>query len=231
MEKLNSLSVFFPAYNEEENIKRVVENALQVLPSVAKVYEVIVVNDGSRDRTEDVVKELEKTHPQVRLVNHEVNKGYGGALKTGFQSSLYEHIVFTHGDGQFDFAAIRDFIPQLEKADLVIGYRLKRNDPFTRLVNAKLYALFLRVVFGLKVKEIDCAFKLFKKEAFKTIPPLASDGALISAELLIRAKKANLTLCEVPVKHYPRVAGNPTGANIGVIFRMFREVAKLYRTL
>lgn len=231
MKKLPSLSVFFPAFNEERNIAKVIRNAAKILPQVASRYEIIVVNDGSQDKTASVVMGLIKENPCVRLENHSSNRGYGEALKTGFYSSKYDYIVFNDGDGQFDFRQVKDFIPLIEKADLVIGFREERSDPFFRLINAKLYAMFLFILFGLKVKDVDCAFKLLKKNVIETITPLQSSGALISAELLIKAKKAGLTIKEIPVAHYPRIAGRPTGGNIGVIFNAFKEVFKLYKTL
>lgn len=229
--KIKELSVFFPAYNEEKNIGQVVKSAVKILEDLALRYEILVIDDGSQDKTAEEANRMTKQNKNIFLIKHEANKGYGAALKTGFNSAKYQLIAFNDGDGQFDFADIKKFIPKLINNNLVIGYRVRRSDSFIRLVNAKLYSWFLRLLFGLKVKDIDCGFKVVKKEVIQKIPPLQSNGALISAELLIKAQKAGFKIGEVGVSHYPRTAGKPTGANLGVILRMFKEVVKLYQTL
>lgn len=229
--RLKELSVFFPAYNEEKNIGQVLMGALEVLEDLADQYEILVIDDGSQDKTAEEVNRMREKNKNIRLIKHEANRGYGAALKTGFGSAKYQLIAFNDGDGQFDFADIQKFLPKLLNNNLVIGYRVKRSDSFIRLVNAKLYSWFLRLLFGLKVKDIDCGFKVVKEEVMQKIPPLESNGALISAELLIKAQKAGFKIGEVGVSHYPRIAGKPTGANLGVILRMFKEVVKLYQAL
>ncbi len=221
-----NLSIFFPAHNEEQNIERVVEAARAVAKEVADRFEVIVVNDGSKDRTREVAEGLAAKYPEVRVVNHEVNRGYGGALQSGFKAAQYEYVFFSDGDGQFDLNELKQLVPFVPEYDLVLGYRIKRSDPFYRWLNAKLYALFIRLIHGLKVKDIDCAFKLIKKSVLESFP-LQSNGALISAELLIRAKHAGFKWKEIGVHHYPRQFGQQTGAKLKVILRMFREVWKL----
>ena len=231
MSLVKEISVFFPAYNEAENITEVVRKALAVLEEIADNYEVLVINDGSLDNTVEVVTNLIKENKSVKLITHRQNQGYGGAIKTGLYSSRYDLIAFNDGDGQFDFSQIRGFLPKLSGADLVIGYRKKRSDPFFRLINAKLYSIFLFALFGLRVRDVDCAFKLIKKEVVDALPNLESNGALISAELLIRARKKGFRIAQVPVNHFPRTFGSPTGANLKVIVKMFGEVLKLYRDL
>jgi len=225
------ISAFFPAYNEEKNIARTVEKAVAVLEGVADDYEVTVVNDGSHDRTLAVARELERRFPKVKVINHEVNQGYGGALKSGFYSARYDWIVFTDSDGQFDFSELTRLLEKADQADLVIGYRLKRVEGGIRLLNAKLWGFLIAALFGLYVRDIDCAFKLIRQDVLKGIPKLESEGALISAELLIRAKKAGFRIAQVGVHHYPRVEGSPTGANIGVIVKAFKELFWLWRNL
>lgn len=224
------LSIFFPAHNEVDNIGRVVEKARAVAAEVAEEYEVIVVNDGSKDGTRELADDLAAKYPEVRAVHHDVNRGYGGALKSGFQAARYEYIFFSDGDGQFDLSEIQLLLPHVPEHDLVIGYRIKRSDPFYRWLNAKMYALFIRMLHGLKVRDIDCAFKLMKREIFDSVH-LKSDGALISAELLIRCQHEGYKWTEVGVHHYPREFGEQTGAKLKVILRMFREVWKLRREL
>lgn len=231
MSRVKEISVFFPAFNEAANISSVVQKCLKVLEDIAQKYEVLVIDDGSSDNTTEVVKGLIKKDPHVKLLKHPKNLGYGAALKSGLYNANYDLVAFNDGDGQFDFGNISDFLHLLDKSDLVIGFRKKRSDPFFRIVNAKLYSFFLRMIFGLSVKDVDCGFKLIKRSVIEKIPKLQSDGALVSAELLIKAKKMGFKINQVGVDHYPRTAGNPTGANVKVIFKMFREVSKLYRIL
>lgn len=204
-----------------------VRAALLILPSVADVFEVIVVNDGSSDRTLEIAQKLSEQHPNVRVVNHPVNRGYGAALKSGFEAAKYEWTFFTDGDQQFDLSELNHLLQALGPGtDAVVGYRLKRRDPRHRALNAYLYKTLIRILFGLKIRDIDCAFKLIRTSAIKSVP-LKSDGALISAELLIRLKKRGAVIREVGVNHYPRVAGEQSGANLKVIMRMFRELFAL----
>lgn len=231
MSKQASLSVFFPAHNEEKNIKKTVLSALKILPELAKEYEVIVVNDGSEDKTKETVQEISKKHPQVRVITHDKNRGYGASLKTGFYNSRYPLIAFTDSDGQFDFSEVGKFLEETEKYDLVIGYRGKRAEGLGRTLNAKGWSFLNRILFGLNVKDIDCGFKLIKKKVIDKIPRLESEGAFVSAELLIKAKKMGFKIKEIPVSHHPRLEGVQSGANIKVIFRAFREIFSLYPKL
>lgn len=224
--RLSSLSVFFPCHNEVENIERVVARALEVLPEVADEFELIIVNDGSDDGTRELADELAQTHAQVRAAHHEKNRGYGGALQSGFAASRYDYIFLTDGDGQFDIGEITKLIDLLPEADMSVGWRIKRADSFIRLVNAKAYCTMIRLLFGLTVKDIDCAFKLIPRRVIEAVD-LHSEGALISAELLIKARHAGFTHAQVGVNHYPRLAGEQSGAKLSVILRMFRELWRL----
>ena len=230
MHKLKELSVFFPAYNEEANIPHMVENALKVIPTFAEEFEVIIVNDGSSDNTEMVAKALEEKHPNVRVVSHEKNRGYGAALKTGFASSKYGNIFFTDGDGQFHLEEIDRILPLAVESDLAIGYRIKRNDPIHRIINGKAYNLLVRILFGLKVRDIDCAFKIINKKVTDSIP-LKSESQFVSAELLIKAKKKGFTIKQTGVHHFPREEGKPTGNSIKAIVSSFTELFKLWKEL
>ncbi len=228
--KLKKLSVFFPFYNEEANIKAQTEQALKIIPQFAQEFEIILVNDGSTDKTAAIGQKLASVYPRVSLISHSKNRGYGGAVKSGFDRAKYEWIFFSDGDRQFDLREIDQLLSFVDKADLVIGYRKKRADTPIRLVNAKLFNLLIRLLFGLKIKDIDCAFKLIKKEVVKDLK-LKSNGALISSELLIKAKKAGFKIIQVPISHYPRKTGKPTGANPRVIFKAFYDIFALWREL
>ena len=224
------ISAFFPAYNEEANIVPLTEEAVSVLEGCTSEYEVLIINDGSKDRTGEVAEELARRFPHVRALHHPKNRGYGGALKTGFEAARLDHVFFTDGDRQFRFAEIERLLPYANDYDLVVGYRLKRQDHFMRLLNAKSWNALCRVVLGVRVRDIDCAFKLFKRSVFDRIHPTA-DGAVISTEIFALARRHGLSVKEVGVNHYPRTAGVQTGASLKVIAKAFRELFALRRRL
>lgn len=228
MTTLSSLSIFFPAYNEEGNIAESVEKAISVASRVTNRFEVIVVNDASADATASIVKKLEKKHPNiVHLISHPVNKGYGAALITGIRAAQYDYIFFTDADLQFDLQELSLLTKHVKNYDVVIGYRKIRRDPFIRLLNAKGWNLLNRLLFNLKVKDIDGAFKLMKRSVVQSLP-LQSQGAMVSAELLIRLSQRGVIFKEVPVTHLPRTRGNATGAKPDVIFRAFNEMLAIF---
>jgi glycosyltransferase involved in cell wall biosynthesis len=220
------LSYFFPAHNEEANLEGLVAEALETLPSIAETFEIIAVDDGSRDGTPEIADRLAAAHPDiVRVVHHEVNRGYGGALRSGFEASRYELLCFTDGDRQFrieDLARLTSRLAEPDSPDVVVGYRIKRADPFIRIAYARTYKLANRLFFGLRVKDVDCACKLFRREALDGVR-VESGGAFFSAELLIRTLQQGRSIVEVGVPHYPRTAGSPTGAKPSVIWRAVKD--------
>lgn len=224
------ISAFFPAYNEADNLDRLTRRTAETLARLAAKWEIIIVDDGSRDRTPEVARQLAREIPQVRYIRHERNQGYGGAVKTGLREAKLEWIFFTDGDGQFDTQELELLLPAAAAADFVAGFRLKRRDPLVRLLNAWAWGTLVRFLFGLSIRDIDCAFKLFRRRVVDQCEFKAS-GAMISTELLARAKKAGYRFAQVGVHHYPRTAGTQTGAKLGVIARAFRELFKLYREL
>ena len=222
---LQELSLFFPCHNEAENLEALVADALAALPALASRYEVILVDDGSRDDTAGVAERLVQQHGgAVRLVRHEVNRGYGGALRSGFAAARYDYLAYTDGDRQFRVADLARLVESAEStgSPVVIGYRLQRADPPLRLIYATLYRVANRIWFGLRVRDVDCAAKLFRRDVLQNIN-VHSDGAFFSAELLIRLRLAGITAHEVGVPHYPRTAGSPTGARLSVIARAVRD--------
>ena len=222
---LQELSLFFPCHNEAENLEALVADALAALPALASRYEVILVDDGSRDDTAGVAERLVQQHGgAVRLVRHEVNRGYGGALRSGFAAARYDYLAYTDGDRQFRVADLARLVESAEStgSPVVIGYRLQRADPPLRLIYATLYRVANRIWFGLRVRDVDCAAKLFRRDVLRNIN-VHSDGAFFSAELLIRLRLAGITAHEVGVPHYPRTAGSPTGARLSVIARAVRD--------
>ena len=231
---IDSLSLFFPTYNEEGNIKKVVLNAKKTLLKTAKNWEIIVVNDGSKDDTMKIVSDLSKEEPRIRLINHRTNRGYGGSLQSGFYNSKYYWITFTDSDGQFDFSEIDNFIKTQKEtnADLVIGYYKKRQVSKFKIITSKMWELAVFVLFGLHVKDVDCGFKLISKRVVEKIPKLDSErGAFISSEFLIKSKKAGFKIVEIPITHYPRTAGKGTGRDIKVIVKSFVDLFRLWRKL
>lgn len=224
------LSYFFPAHNEEANLESLVEEALASLPALADTFEIIAVNDGSRDRTRDIADELAARYPDVvRAVHHPTNYGYGAALRSGFAASRYELIAFTDGDRQFKVADIGRLTARLAQADspdVVVGFRLKRADPLVRTVYARCYRLANRVFFGLRATDVDCAAKLFRREALADIH-VESGGAFFSAELLIKLRAIGRSVVEVGIPHYPRTAGAASGAKPSVILRAVRDFWRL----
>lgn len=228
---LKSLSVFLPAFNEEDSIALTVEGVISVLKSLDIDWEVLVINDGSKDKTAQVVKGLEEKYPKVRLVNHEVNKGYGRALKTGFAQAKYPWVAFVDSDGQFDFAEVKKLIEKTDEADVILGYRLNRADPFRRRIFTWGWKMLAFVLLGLNVRDYSCGFKLVKKMVIEDISPIESEEKVTQIEMLIKAKKKGYKFAEVGVHHYARKAGVPTGANLAVVWRSFKDMIKLWQKL
>lgn len=226
---IKNLSVFFPLFNEEGNVEATVKKAVDVLEKLKLEYEIILVNDGSTDGTKTVAEQLSRANPRIRVINHQKNLGYGEALKSGFYNAKYDTIVYTDGDGQFDFSEVTKFLEKIEDYDLVLGYRIKRQDPFFRIVFKKGWKLSLWIMFGLTLKDVDCGFKMVKKEVLQKIPRLESQrGAMINAELAISTQKAGFKITQLGVNHYPRLSGKPTGASLKVIFKSFLDLVRLW---
>jgi glycosyltransferase involved in cell wall biosynthesis len=222
--RVPALSYFFPAHNEEANLRGLVEEALGTLPSLAETFEVVIVDDGSRDATPRIADELAAADPRVRAVHHPRNLGYGAALRTGFGAARHDLIAFTDGDRQFRVADIGRLTARFAEggADAVVGFRIKRADPIIRTLYAKAYRLANRIFFGLRVTDVDCACKLLRRDALRGIN-VESGGAFFSAELLIKLRASGRSVVEVGVPHYPRTAGSPTGAKPQVVFRAMRD--------
>jgi glycosyltransferase involved in cell wall biosynthesis len=222
--RLPALSYFFPAHNEAANLAGLVEEALATLPALAEEFEIVIVDDGSKDATPALADELAAAHPEVRAVHHPVNLGYGAALRSGFAAARFDYLAFTDGDRQFKVADLGRLMEQLQagEADAVVGYRIRRADPLVRTVYARLYRLANRIFFGLTVKDVDCACKLFRRAALEGVA-VESGGAFFSAELLIKLRARGRRIDEVGVPHYPRTAGSPTGAKPQVVFRAVRD--------
>ncbi|MDP9483857.1 MAG: glycosyltransferase family 2 protein [Chloroflexota bacterium] len=224
--RIPELSYFFPAHNEEGNLEPLVLEALATLPTLADRFEIVIVDDGSHDRTREIADRLAGEQPgMVRVVHHPTNLGYGAALRSGFHAARFGYVAFTDGDRQFKIADLGRLTERMSRPDrpaVVIGFRIRRADPLIRTIYARSYRLANRIFFGLRATDVDCACKLFRREALHGIR-VESGGAFLSAELLIRLRTLGRTVVEVGVPHYPRTTGSPTGARPQVIVRAIRD--------
>jgi glycosyltransferase involved in cell wall biosynthesis len=221
------LSVVMPAHNEEANIEVVVRSCLDILPRLVRDFEVVVVNDGSHDNTGEIIDRLQEEDPRVVPVHHEVNKGYGDALMTGFSNTRGDFVMFMDSDRQFDIADLERLLPYIGEYDIVAGYRLERQDPPIRVLYAGIFNLAVRIFFGIRLRDIDCAFKVFRGDLLRGMP-LEFGGALINTEMLAKARKQGATLTEVGVNHYPRLEGEQSGGSFHVVFRAMRHFMLLW---
>jgi glycosyltransferase involved in cell wall biosynthesis len=224
--RLPELSYFFPAHDEEANLEPLVAEALATLPTLADRFEIIAVNDGSKDGTAAIADRLAAEHPDVvRAVHHPTNLGYGAALRSGFRASRFAHVAFTDGDRQFhveDLGRLAERMAAADHPDVVVGFRIKRADPFVRTAYARMYKLANRAWFGLRVRDVDCACKLFRREALEGVR-VESGGAFFSAEMLIKLEAGGRSVAEVGVPHDPRTAGSQTGARVSVVWRAVKD--------
>jgi glycosyltransferase involved in cell wall biosynthesis len=222
-----TLSLVLPAYNEEANIEIVIRRAVDVLPNYADDYEIIPVNDGSRDSTPQILDRLAAENAKIRPVHHRVNRGYGGAVSSGIRSSTGDYVMFMDGDRQFDIADIRLLAPFVTSFDQVAGFRMERSDPLQRRINAEVFNLVVRILFGVHMRDLDCAFKIFRGDMVRALD-LTSSGALINAEMQAKLRRQSATYQQVGVPHHPRVAGTSTGGNIRVILKAMRDINLLW---
>ncbi len=227
MEKLKELSYFCPAYNEEENLEKHIENVRPVLEEIAEKYELLIVDNGSTDKTGEIADELAKKYSFIRVIHHESNRDYGGALKSGFENCRYEFICYNDSDLQYDFSEVKPMIPFLKDHGVVIGFRKNRKDNFYRKFQSKIFNFLSRSMFGLRVKDINCSFKVIQKKYIDAMK-IISRSAFIDAELLIKAKKQGAKIKELEITHYPRVAGAATGHRPVVIFYTFKEMFETF---
>jgi glycosyltransferase involved in cell wall biosynthesis len=228
--RLAGITVFLPSHNEEGNVERVVAGFLAELPRVAERYEVVVVDDGSRDRTGEIADRLAADNPRVLALHHAKNLGYGGAVNSGLRSGTQPYLLLADGDGQFDPADMSKLTSRIENYDVVIGRRARRADNLMRKINGKAWTTLSRLLFGLQITDMDCGFKLFRRETVAGIT-LHSNSAMITTELMARLAGRKARICEVDVTHLPRVAGEQTGNSPLVVLKAFREMFALYREL
>lgn len=202
-----SISIFFPAFNDEDSIARLVHEALAVAPQFTDDFEIIVVNDGSGDGTAAVLDDLASRTPRLRVIHHSRNRGYGGALRAGFENATKDLIFYTDGDGQYDVREMASLIPLMtEEIDVVNGYKIKRSDSRRRIVLGAIYKFLARRMFGLPIRDVDCDFRLMRREAIQSVR-LASTSGVVCTEMVYKLKTAGYRFTETPVHHYPRLHG------------------------
>jgi glycosyltransferase involved in cell wall biosynthesis len=228
--QLPGVSVFLPCHNEEGNIERVAVSLEVELPSVARQHEIVVVDDGSRDRTGEIADRLAAANPHLKVVHHAVNRGYGAAVISGIRACTQPWVVLCDGDGQFEASDIARLAAKVPEYDVVVGNRTHRADPLMRRVNGKAWTVLMRLLLGIRVSDIDCGLKLFRRDLLEGID-LQAKGAMISAELMAQVAGRGAKICEVEVRHLPRVAGEQSGASFKVIARAFRELFLLHGRL
>jgi glycosyltransferase involved in cell wall biosynthesis len=225
------LTVFFPAYNDSGTIASMVIRAVKAASELTPDYEVIVVNDGSADATAEIADELARTYPRVRVVHHEANRGYGGALQTGFKSATKDWIFYTDGDAQYDPGELKLLWQQMsENADLVNGYKISRSDPLHRIVIGRIYHHFVSSLFGLRVRDVDCDFRLMRRSIFDRIQ-LEKTSGVICLEMMKKITDAQFRIVEVPVHHYHRAYGKSQFFNFSRIFKTGVDVMRLWFAL
>lgn len=228
--RLSGVSVFLPCHNEEGNVERVTAALDAELSKVAERHEIVVVDDGSRDHTGEIADRLAAANPHLKVVHHPVNRGYGAAVISGIRACHEPWVVLCDGDGQFEASDIERLAAKVPQYDVVVGNRTRRADPLMRRINGKAWTVLMRLLLGIRISDIDCGLKLFRRDLLEGIE-LQAKGAMISAELMAQLAGRGAKICEVDVRHLPRVAGEQSGASLKVIARAFRELFLLYGRL
>ncbi len=225
-----TISAILPAYNEAENIVQAVRDLASVLSASSTSWEIVVVDDGSQDDTAKLVQKLSHSSDRIKLAKHQRNRGYGAALKTGIEQAHHQLLFVMDADLQFDPAELERLLPLAQMYDIVLGYRQRRREHVGRRFNARCWGMLMRCLFGLRVQDVNCAFKIFNERVFDHIA-IRSRGAMVCSEILILAKKLGYTIKEIPVTHYPRKRGRSSGAKPKTIYRAFSDLARLYGDL
>jgi glycosyltransferase involved in cell wall biosynthesis len=227
VQKLSGMSVFLLAHNEADNIERVVEGFKTELPQLTDDYEIIVVNDGSSDQTGPIAERMAAADGHVRVVHHQLNRGYGAAVISGINAASKPYVLLSDGDGQFDPADAARLAAKAGDYDVVAGRRMRRADPLVRRLNGKAWSILMRLLFGLRISDVDCGFKLFRREALNNLQ-LEARGAMITTELMAKLVGRGSRIAEVDVHHLPRLAGAQSGNSLRVVGRAFKELLGLY---
>lgn len=223
-----SIAAFFPAFNDAESLRLLIPKTVETLRAITPDFEVIVVDDGSTDNTPNILEEMRGQFSSLRVVRHALNRGYGAALRSGFQASSKPLVFYTDGDGQYDVSELKDLVARMgDDVDVVNGYKIERADSFPRRYLGRFYHGLVRILFGLKVRDVDCDFRLLRRRVVEAIPLTFSSGA-ICAELMTQVEGAGFRVEEVPVHHYPRLSGKSQFFRLGPVLRMARDVLALW---
>jgi glycosyltransferase involved in cell wall biosynthesis len=227
IQRLPGISVFLLAHNEEGNIERVVEGFKAELPKLTDDYEIIVVNDGSSDRTGQIAEHMAAVDGHVRVVHHPLNRGYGAAVISGINAASKPYVLLSDGDGQFDPADSVQLAAKIMDNDVVVGRRVQRADRLIRRLNGKAWSILMRLLFGIRITDVDCGFKLFRRDVLAGLE-LEAAGAMITTELMAKLAGRGARITEVGVRHLPRLTGEQSGNSMRVIARAFKELFTLY---
>jgi glycosyltransferase involved in cell wall biosynthesis len=223
-----SISAFFPAFNDAASLRVLIPKTVQTLQGLADDFEIIVIDDGSADETPSVLAELSREFPSLRTIRHPENRGYGAALRSGFLAASRDLVFYTDGDGQYDVAELKDLVARLrDDVDVVNGYKIRRADGFSRRLLGRSYHGLVRLLFGLRVRDVDCDFRLLRRRVVEAIPLTFSSGA-VCAELMTQIERAGFRIEEVPVHHYPRLSGKSQFFRLGPVMHMMRDVLALW---
>lgn len=225
IKKLSSVSFFCPAYNDEKNLPTLVPHVSDFLKKITDTYEIIIVHDGGPDRTGHVADELALKHPNVKVIHHPKNLGYGATLSDGYKASRYDYVMYTDGDNQYDVNEFLPYLYLLDNADVLSGYVTKKALNFRRKVQSFVYNILIRILFFVNCKDVDCSMKMFKRKVLDRID-IKSPSCFIDAEMIIKANKAGFRVAQFPVTHFPRTEGLASGSKLGVITATVRDMLK-----
>ena len=229
-QRISGVGVFLPCHNEEGNIGPVVEAIESELQRISVQHEIVVVDDGSRDRTGEIADRLAAANPNVKVVHHPTNLGYGAAVISGIHACTQPWVVLCDGDGQFVASDIGKLVNKVPDYDVVVGRRAHRADPLMRRINGRAWTVLMGLLLGIRISDVDCGLKLFRRDLLEGVE-LQAKGAMISAELMAQLAARGANICEVDVHHLPRLNGEQSGASIKVILRAFKELFLLYGRL
>lgn len=222
-----SLSVVFPTFNDGKSIPTLVKKTLSLLPKLTNDYEIIIVNDGSKDNTGEVLRQLQKEVSFLKVVTNEVNQGYGAALVNGFKKARKDFIFYTDSDGQYDVMEIKKLLASLGKnIDIVTGFKLNRADAWYRRIIGGGYNQFVKIVFGLKIKDVDCDFRLFRRTILDGVNFKITSGAF-DVEFVKKLQEKKARFKEVPIRHYPRLHGRSQFFNFKKISESLWDLVRI----
>ncbi len=225
MEKLSEVSFFCPAYGDEDNLPLIIPKVHKLLSEISNKFEIIIVEDGSPDRTGQVADDLASRFSNIRVIHHKRNTGYGGALKDGFRNAKYEYVMYTDGDNQYDVDEFRPFLNLLDKADVIAGYATVKAVNSKRKIQSQVFNWFVFTLFGYYFKDVNCSMKIYKRKVLDSMV-IKSDSAFIDAEMMVKAKHNGFIIAQFPVTHYPRKSGPEGGSKWPVIWDTFKDMLK-----